>query len=57
MKDWSDAQAFPESMGPQVEGTLFGADYGSPGMPTIGRIEPPISPEMRDREREQAARA
>ena len=54
MKDWSE---MPESSGPSSEGTLFGQTYGSPGMPTIGRIEPPISPEMRDREREQAARA
>jgi hypothetical protein len=33
-----------------------GVDYGSPGYARIGRIDPPLSPEVRDRERAEADR-
>jgi hypothetical protein len=47
-------QRFPEAAGPMSE--LPGIDYGSPGFARIGRIDPPLSPEVRDRERAQAER-
>ena len=45
----------PEAAGPQSEGELFGATYGSPGMPTIGR--PPRQMPIEQMEKERAAAA
>jgi hypothetical protein len=54
MMDWMDQ---PEASGPQTEGELFGATYGSPGMPSIGAPPLQLTPEQRDRERNAAAAA
>jgi hypothetical protein len=45
----------PEFAGPQSEGTLFGAQYGDPGYPTIGRPPRQMSIEQMERERAAAA--
>lgn len=47
----------PEFQGPQSEGNLFGADYGQPGYPSIGRAPRQMPIEMMERERAQAAEA
>lgn len=47
----------PEFAGPQSEGNLFGADYGMPGYPSIGRPPTQLDPETMQRERDAAARA
>ncbi len=54
MRDWDEQ---PEAMGPQSEGTLFGAKYGDPGYPTIGRPPRQMSIEQMEKERDAAARA
>jgi len=38
MRDWADQ---PEASGPLSESDLGRAQYGDPGMPSIGRIYPP----------------
>jgi hypothetical protein len=53
MMSWEDC---PEAAGPQTEGVLYGATYGSPGMPTIGAPPRQLSPEMMQRERDLAER-
>jgi hypothetical protein len=45
---------WPEDLGPFSE--VPGQDYGSPGMPRIGAIEPLLPPEVRDRERAECER-
>jgi hypothetical protein len=47
-------ERWPEAAGPVSE--TPGQDYGSPGMIRIGRIDPPLDPAVRDRERAEAAR-
>jgi hypothetical protein len=54
MQDWTEC---PEAAGPQTEGVLYGANYGDPGMPTIGAIPPRQPREVRERERAAAAEA
>jgi hypothetical protein len=45
---------WPEDLGPFSE--IPGQDYGSPGMPRIGAIEPLLDPATRDRERADCER-
>jgi hypothetical protein len=51
-----DHTQVPEAAGPQREGVLFGQDYGSPGMPRIGKIPSLMSPEQLQKERAEAER-
>jgi hypothetical protein len=53
VKDWDEQ---PEASGPSSEGELFGATYGSPGMPRIGQPPRQMSIEQRDRERAESER-
>jgi hypothetical protein len=50
----SSGMRFPEELGPASE--VPGDDYGQPGMPSIGRIEPLLPPEVRDAERAETER-